>query len=223
MEFQDKVVLITGAGRGAGRQVAETFAAQGARVAINDISPENVESLAADLHQRGYTARVYVDDIAKKVAVQALVNRVEEDFGRIDVLINHASVEPHTSLLDMDEWDWHRTLDVNLTGAFLTMQSAGRLMRDQGGGVIINMASLSGGTVALDRSAYTASLFGLVGLTRQAARELFSFGIRVHAVGRGLGRFQNTDTTVPADLSRAVLFLCSPHAAHLTGHIVNLP
>jgi len=223
MEFQDKVVLITGAGRGTGRQVAETFAAQGARVAINDISPQNVESLAAELHQRGYNARVYVDDIAKKVAVQALVNRVEEDFGRIDVLINHASVEPHTSLLDMDEWDWHRTLDVNLTGAFLTMQSVGRLMRDHGGGVIINMASLSGGTIALDRSAYTASLFGLVGLTRQAARELFSYGIRVHAVGRGLGRFQNTGATVPADLSRAVLFLSSPRAAHLTGHIVNLP
>lgn len=223
MEFQDKVVLITGAGRGAGRQVAETFAAQGARVALNDISPQNVESLAAQLHQRGYHARVYVDDIAKKVAVQALVNRVEEDFGRIDVLINHASVEPHTSLLDMDEWDWHRTLDVNLTGAFLTMQSLGRLMRDHGGGVIINIASLSGGTIALDRSAYTASLFGLVGLTRQAARELFSYGIRVHAVGRGLGRFQNTGATVPADLSRAVLFLSSPRTAHLTGHIVNLP
>jgi NAD(P)-dependent dehydrogenase (short-subunit alcohol dehydrogenase family) len=223
MEFQDKVVLITGAGRGAGRQVAETFAAQGARVALNDISPQNVESLAGELHQRGYNARVYVDDIVKKVAVQALVNRVEEDFGRIDVLINHASVEPHTSLLDMDEWDWHRTLDVNLTGAFLTMQSVGRLMRDHGGGVIINMASLSGGTIVLDRSAYTASLFGLVGLTRQAARELFSYGIRVHAVGRGLGRFQNTGATVPADLSRAVLFLSSPRSAHLTGHIVNLP
>ena len=223
MEFQDKVVLITGAGRGTGRQVAETFAAQGARVAINDISPQNVESLAAELHQRGYNARVYVDDIVKKVAVQALVNRVEEDCGRIDVLINHASVEPHTSLLDMDEWDWHRTLDVNLTGAFLTMQSVGRLMRDHGGGVIINMASLSGGTIALDRSAYTASLFGLVGLTRQAARELFSYGIRVHVVGRGLGRFQNTGATVPADLSRAVLFLSSPRSAHLTGHIVNLP
>ncbi len=223
MEFEDKVVLITGAGRGNGRQIAEAFAAEGARAALNDVSPQNVESLVDELHQRGYNAKAYVDDIAKKVAVQALVNRVEEDFGRIDVLINHASVEPHASLLDMDEWDWHRTLDVNLTGAFLTMQSVGRLMSSRGEGVIINMASLSGGTVALDRSAYVASLFGLIGLTRQAARELFSHGIRVHAVGRGLGRFQNTGATVPAELSRAVLFLCSPRAVHLTGHIVNLP
>ncbi len=222
MEFQDKVVLITGAGRGTGRQIAETFAAQGARVAVNDISPQNVDSLVAELRQRGYNAKAYVDDIAKKVAVQAIVNQVEEDYGRIDVLINHASVEPHASLLDMDEWDWHRALDVNLTGAFLTMQSVGRVMRNRGGGVIINIISISGDTVALDRSAYVASLFGLIGLTRQAARELFGYGIRVHAVGRGLGRFQNSGTTVPADLSRAVLFLCSPGASHLTGNIVNL-
>jgi len=223
MEFQDKVVLITGAGRGTGHQMAEAFAAQGARLAINDVTPQNVESLAIKLRQRGYNAKVYVDDIAKKVAVQALINQVEDDFGRIDVLINHASVEPHTPLLDMDEWDWHRTLDVNLTGAFLAMQSVGRIMRERGGGVIVNMASLSGGTVSLDRVAYVASLFGIVGLTLQAARELFAYNIRVHMVGRGLGRFQNTGTTVPSELSRAALFLCSPRAAHLTGHIVNLP
>jgi NAD(P)-dependent dehydrogenase (short-subunit alcohol dehydrogenase family) len=223
MEFQDKVVLITGAGRGTGRQMAESFAAQGARVAVNDISPQNVESLVAELRRRGYKAKAYVEDIAKKMTVQALVKQVEDDFGRIDVLINHASVEPHTALLDMDEWDWQRTIDVNLSGAFFAMQSVGRIMLERGGGVIINIASLSGGTVLLDRAAYVSSLFGLIGLTRQAARELFTYGIRVHAVGRGLGRFQNTGTTVPADLSRAVLFLCSPRSSHLTGHIVNLP
>jgi NAD(P)-dependent dehydrogenase (short-subunit alcohol dehydrogenase family) len=223
MEFQDKVVLITGAGRGTGRQMAESFAAQGARVAVNDISPQNVESLVAELRRRGYNAKAYVEDIAKKMTVQALVKQVEDDFGRIDVLINHASVEPHTAMLDMDEWDWQRTIDVNLSGAFFAMQSVGRIMLERGGGVIINIASLSGGTVLLDRAAYVSSLFGLIGLTRQAARELFTYGIRVHAVGRGLGRFQNTGTTVPADLSRAVLFLCSPRSSHLTGHIVNLP
>lgn len=223
MEFQDKVVLITGAGRGAGRQLAETFAGQGARLALNDISPQSVDSLVAELRQRGRNAKIYVEDIAKKVGVQALVKQVEDDYGRLDILVNHASVEPHTPLLDMDEWDWHRTFDVNLTGAFLAMQTAGRVMRERGGGVIVNLASLSGGTVALDRAAYVSSLFGLVGLTRQAARELFAYGIRVHMVGRGLGRFQNTGATVPADLSRAVMFLCSDRATHLTGHIVNMP
>jgi NAD(P)-dependent dehydrogenase (short-subunit alcohol dehydrogenase family) len=223
MEYKEKVVLITGAGRGGGRLLAEAFAAQGATLAINDISPQNVESLATELKARGATVNAYVDDVAKKVAVQTLVKRVEDTFGRIDVLINHASVEPHTPMLDMDEWDWHRTLDVNLTGVFLMMQSVGRIMRERGGGVIINLAPLSGGTVTLDRSAYVASLFGLVGLTRQASRELFAHNIRVHAIGRGLGRFQNAGTTVPADMTRAVLFLCSPRAAHLTGHIINVP
>lgn len=223
MEYKDKVVLITGAGRGSGRLLAEAFAAQGAMLAVNDISPQNVESLASELTARGCKVKAYVEDVAKKVAVQALVNEVEDNFGPIDVLINHASVEPHVSLLDMDEWDWHRTLDVNLTGVFLMMQSVGRTMRARGGGVIINLTSLLGGTVSLDRSAYVASLFGLVGLTRQSSRELFSYNIRVHAIGRGLGRFQNTGTTVPADMTRAVLFLCSPRASHLTGHIVNVP
>lgn len=224
MEFHDKVVVITGAGRGAGRMLAEVFAAQGARLALNDISPQNVESLSSELRQRGHpNSKVIVEDISKKMGAQALLKQAEDHFGRIDILINHASVEPHTSLLDMDEWDWQRTLGVNLTGPFLAMQSAGRIMREHGGGVIINIASLSGGTVALDRAAYVASQFGLIGLSRQAARELFAYGIRVHVVGRGLGRFQSSGTTVPADMSRAVLFLCGPRSAHLTGHVVNMP
>jgi NAD(P)-dependent dehydrogenase (short-subunit alcohol dehydrogenase family) len=223
MEFKDKVVLITGAGRGDGSMMAEAFAAQGASLALNDISPMNVDMLAADLRAHGANVQVFVEDVAKKVGVQALVKQTEDAFGRIDILINHASVEPHVPLLNMDEWDWHRVLDVNLTGVFLMMQTVGRIMRANGGGVIVNIASLSEGTVTLDRSAYIASLYGLVGLTRQASRELFAYNIRVHALGRGLGRFQNTATTIPADLSRAILFLCSPRAAHLTGNIVNLP
>ena len=223
MEFDGKVVLVTGAGHGSGRLLAETFAAQGASVALNDISPQGVEAAAAELTGRGQRAKAYVEDIAGKFGVQSLLKQVEDDLGGLDILINHAMVEPHMPLLDMDEWDWRRTLDVNLTGAFLAMQSAGRIMRARGGGVIINLVSLSGGTLTLDRSAYVASVFGLVGLTRQAARELFSEHIRVHAVGRGLGRFQSTGVTVPAELERAVLFLCGPRAAHLTGHIVNVP
>lgn len=223
MEFKDKVVLITGAGRGTGNMLAEAFANEGASLALNDISPQNVERLASDLKARGANVNVFIEDVAKKVGVQALVKQAEDAFGRIDILINHASVEPHVPILDMDEWDWHRVLDVNLTGAFLMLQTTGRIMRANGGGVIVNVASLPEGTATLDRSAYIASLYGVVGLTRQASRELFAHKIRVHALGRGLGRFQNTATTIPSDLTRAILFLCSPRAAHLTGNIVNLP
>jgi len=180
-EFAGKVVLITGAGKGTGAALAEAFAARGARVALNDISPINVDEVAARITSSGGQARSYLHDVAKKVGVQALVKQVEDDWGRVDILIQHAAVEPHTPLLNMDEWDWHRTLDVNLTGAFLVLQSLGRVMRAQGGGVIVNLVGRS--EVA---GAYAASMDGLRGLSEAAARELAPFGIRVHAVELGV-------------------------------------
>ena len=149
----------------------------------------------------GGRAKAYIEDVAKKVGVQALVKGVEDDFGRIDILINHAAVEPRSALLDMDEWDWHRTLDVNLTGAFLMTQSVGRVMREQGGGVIINLTAPK--TEILEtardessmRAAFFASMAGLESFSQQAARELAPHGIRVHAV--------KTNTNVDA-----VLDLC---------------
>ena len=131
--------MITGAGKGSGRILAQAFAEQGAIVAANDISPINVDEVVDQIVAKGGRAKAYIDDVAKKVAAQNIINQVEDDFGRIDILINHAAVEPHVPLLDMDEWDWHRVLDVNLTGAFLMTQSAGRVMRAQGSGVIINL------------------------------------------------------------------------------------
>src|SRR5574339_1000662 len=166
-DLKDKVVLITGAGKGSGRLLALAFAGQDAIVALNDITPINVEEVANRITETGGRARVYIEDVAKKVAAQHIINQVEDDFGRIDILINHAAVEPHVSLLDMDEWDWHRVLDVNLTGAFLMTQSAGRLMRVQGTGVIINLIS----EPAEIGAAFAASMSGLQGLTRQATGE----------------------------------------------------
>lgn len=131
-----KVVLIAGAAKGQGRVLAQAFAERGACVAANDISPVNLDDL---LPLGSGKLRTYPEDVAKKVGVQTLIKQVEDDFGRIDVLINHAAVEPHVPLLDIDEWDWHRVLDVNLTGAFLMMQSVGRMMRAQGSGTIVNL------------------------------------------------------------------------------------
>ena len=161
-KLRDEVVLITGAGKGSGRYLAQAFAERGAIVAANDISPINVEEVVDQIVAKGGQAKAYIDDIAKKVASQSLVKQVEEDFGRIDILINHAAVQPRVSLLDMDEWDWHRVLDVNLTGAFLMIQSVGRLMRAssprraQGSGVIINLISASRNELALSRCAERA-------------------------------------------------------------------
>lgn len=160
-------------------------------MAANDISPVNVDAVVDAIRERGGCAKAYIEDVAKKVGVQHLIKQVEDEFGRIDILVNHASVEPHTPLLDMDEWDWHRVLDVNLTGAFLMTQSVGRVMRARGKGVIVNLiaglsSSPSRGSEA--GSAFIASMSGLQGFTQQAARELTPYGIRVHAVDSGGGQ-----------------------------------
>jgi 3-oxoacyl-[acyl-carrier protein] reductase len=179
--LKDKVILITGAGKGRGRILAMQLAERGAFIAANDISPINVEEVVDEINRRGGHARAYIEDVAKKVGVQNLINQVEDDHNRIDVLINHAAVEPHVAILEMDEWDWHRVLDVNLTGAFLMTQSVGRLMREKSSGVIINLLADTGRDEK-DEAAFVASMAGLEGLTHQAAQELRPLGIRVHGV-----------------------------------------
>ncbi len=176
--MKGKVVLITGAGKGIGRKLAEVLAAQGAIVAANDISPINVDEVVSGIRAKGGQAKVYVEDVAKKVGAQMIVKSVEDEFGALDILVNHAAVEPHTPLLNMDEWDWHRVLDVNLTGAFLMSQTAGRVMKEKGSGVIINLVA-GAGERAKEAGAFLASKAGLDELSRQLARELNPHGVNV--------------------------------------------
>lgn len=179
--LKGQVVLITGAGKGSGRILAQAFAERGSLIAANDISPINVEEVVNQIIVKGGRAKTYIEDVAKKVGAQNIINQVEDDFGRIDILINHAAVEPQVPLLDMDEWDWHRVLDVNLTGAFLMTQSVGRVMRAQGAGVILNL--ITGSTPDGNaEAAFVASMSGLNGLTSQAVREFAPHGVRVYAV-----------------------------------------
>ena len=179
-KLKDKVVLITGAGKGIGRRLAEELAVRGAIIAANDISPINVEEVVDGICAKGGQAKVYLEDVAKKVGAQMILKSVEDDLGSIDILVNHAAVEPHTPLLDMDEWDWHRTLDVNLTGAFLMSQTAGRVMRAKGSGVIVNLVA-GAGEKETEAGAYHASKAGLAELSYQLARELNPHGVKVAA------------------------------------------
>lgn len=179
--LKDKVVLITGAGRGNGRKLAEELARRGAMVALNDISPINVEEVEAGIRAESGQAKSFIEDVAKKVGAQMLVKEVEDAFGKIDILINHAAVEPHTPLLDMDEWDWHRTLDVNLTGTFLMTQSVGRVMRAKGSGVIVCLGAGTSET-SKEAGAYLTSKAAVSEFAHQADRELSRHGVRVHAV-----------------------------------------
>lgn len=215
MGLEGKVVLITGAGKGAGRRLAQLFASLGARVAANDISPVNLDDLVESSSGR---VSLYAEDMAKKVGAQSVIKQVEDDLGRLDILINHAAVEPRSPLLEMDEWDWHRVLDVNLTGAFLAIQSAGRIMRQNGSGVIFNLVSL-GLPWQKNAAAYAASMYALIALTKAAAEELGPRGVCVHAVGRGIPEFHNAHPSVPSGLEAAILHLC---ASSLNGQIVNV-
>lgn len=180
-KLKNKVVLITGAGKGIGCRLAEELAAKGMIIAANDISPINVEEVVNGIRAKGGQAKAYLEDVAKKVGAQMILKSVEDDFGTVDILINHAAVEPHTPLLNMDEWDWHRVLDVNLTGAFLMSQTAGRVMREKGSGVILNLVA-GAGEKEKEAGAFLSSKAGLAELSHQLARELNPHGVKVFAV-----------------------------------------
>jgi NAD(P)-dependent dehydrogenase (short-subunit alcohol dehydrogenase family) len=191
--FQEKVVLILGAGGGLGREVARAFSELGAVVAANDLNPLGLGETLSGLEPSRSVEYVY--DIAKKMPLQALVEEVVSDWQRIDILINTSVVKPRAAVLDMDEWDWHRTLDYNLGGCFFAMQLVGRTMQAQGGGAIINV--ISPAQEDEKQTALAASQAGVAALTRFAGRELAPFGIRVNAVF--LGAASTISSTIKCD------------------------
>jgi len=248
-DLTGKIALVTGAGRGIGKAIAVGLARSGATVAINDVNPDACERVAAEIQSAGWhaapnaSAAAFHADVSNKHAVQAMLDGVLNLWGRLDLLINNAGVEPHASLLTLDEWDWRRTIDVNLTGPFLCTQSAARVMKDTGGGVIVNIASIAGRAAGLrDRSAYVASKTGLIGLTKESARELAPFHIRVNAVCPGViitemtAHLRQNEAQMkqwlqdipqgrlgePDDVVGLVLFLCSDASAYITGQAINV-
>ena len=241
--FSGKVALVTGAGRGIGRAIALTFGRNGTRVAVNDINPDTAHKTAAQIEAQGGQATAHVTDVSRKMAVQAMVTAIVESWGSLDILINNAGVEPSGALLTFDEYDWDRTLEVNLKGSFLCIQAAARVMQSAGGGVIVNIGSIAGRAHGLrNRAAYTASKTGLLGLTREAARELAADNIRVNAVCPGviatpMTADQRADAKQMARWQREIpqgrlgetgdvvgltLFLCSPAAGYITGQAINI-
>ncbi len=214
----DRTAIVTGAGHGLGEAIALALAAAGARVAVNDLNPDRAARVAATIQAAGGAALDVPADVASKFQCVSLVEATRTAWGRLDILVNHAAVRPRGTILKQDEWDWVRCLDVNLKGAFFMSQLVGRVMADENGpegGVIVNIgdAAAAAGTLP-ERAAYMASKAGLLGFTRECAREYAAYGIRVHALLP-----ETADGAVEAAI---VCALCAGHHDDLAGQALTV-
>jgi meso-butanediol dehydrogenase / (S,S)-butanediol dehydrogenase / diacetyl reductase len=191
--FEGKLVIVTGAGRGIGRAIAQRFAGEGAELLLLGRTREPLEETAALCGERTH---VHVADVGRADAVQEAVDAAMERWGRIDVLVNNAGVDDETPFLEMEEERWDEVVRTNLKGTFLMSQSVARTMRETGGGVILLNISIdaSGGDGTF--ASYNASKAGLLGLNRTMALELAQYGIRVNGVSPGFTHTEMTEKAV---------------------------
>ncbi|MGD0636464.1 MAG: SDR family NAD(P)-dependent oxidoreductase [Nitrososphaerales archaeon] len=241
--FEGRIVLVTGAARGIGLAVAMAFAKEGAVLAVNDVSEENLRGAIAAIREISPKSVSYRADITNAGEVREMVEMVERDLGCVDILVNNAGIALPTGTLDISEQEWDRVMSVNLKGAFLVSQRVIALMiRKQRKGNVVMMGSLSGkmGGVATGLH-YSVSKGGLIVMARQLAREFAKFGINVNAVAPS---FADTDMlrdlklegkkeelarmnviprlATPDDIANAVLFLSSDSSSFITGETINV-
>jgi NAD(P)-dependent dehydrogenase (short-subunit alcohol dehydrogenase family) len=233
-----KVALVTGAARGIGLATAKRFLAEGWRVALLDIEGELLRGAVAGLANPDNTLALHCN-VSDADAVASAMETMNRRFGRLDALVNNAGVAVFAPLLETSDADWNRILKVNLTGPFIFTKAAAPLMRDHGGGAIVNITSISGLRASTLRSAYGTSKAGLAHLTKQLAVELAELGIRVNGVAPGpvdtamakavhsaeiradyhdaipLNRYG-----LEEELAEAVFFLCSDRASYITGQVL---
>jgi NAD(P)-dependent dehydrogenase (short-subunit alcohol dehydrogenase family) len=186
MPGQGKTVLITGAGSGIGRAAAETFARQGARVAVADINQRSAEETAQTIRAAGGQAAAFAADVSQRASVEALVVAVRQTYGPVHVLVNNAGIAlPSTSIVDVEAAAWQRVLDVNLKSMLFCCQAVAPSMIEARGGRIVNTASTAAKVPRWEIGAYCVSKAAVLHFTRCLAMELAPYGITVNAVGPG--------------------------------------
>jgi glucose 1-dehydrogenase/3-oxoacyl-[acyl-carrier protein] reductase len=244
LRLKDKVALVTGAGRGIGRGIAEVFADEGAHVAIDYLeNPEEAERVADYVRSRGRRAMTVQADVANRSQVEPMFDKVWKELGPIDILVNNAGIETIVPFLDLTDEQWTRLTDTNLRGGWLCSQvfckhavAAGRK------GSIVNIGSIQAAKVLPGRTHYAPTKLGLEALTRNMSAEMTPLGIRVNCVHPGL---IDTDMTAwvmkspdilpqvlaqislgragqPREIGHVVAFFASDEASYLTGQSVHV-
>ncbi|MCE8179516.1 3-oxoacyl-ACP synthase [Porphyromonas gingivalis SJD12] len=239
--LENKVALITGAGRGIGRAIAYKYATEGADVAITDLNiDEGVQAFVEELKGLGVRAVAYASNAADFDAAHTVVEQIKADFGRIDILVNNAGITRDGLMMRMTEQQWDAVINVNLKSAFNMIHAVTPIMMGQRTGSIINMASVVGVSGNAGQSNYSASKAGMIGLAKSVAKELGSRGVRANAIAPG---FIITDMTAvlseevkkqwaaqiplrrggtPEDVANVATFLGSDLSSYVTGQVVHV-
>jgi 3-oxoacyl-[acyl-carrier protein] reductase len=239
IDLTGTVALVTGAGRGIGRQIAAALAAAGADVAVNDFAgPELCEELAAEIRALGRSAIVVMGDVGDEASVDSIVERVEAELGPLSLLVNNAGITRDGVVLIMDAADFDAVVRTHLRGTFLLSKAAARRMFRRRQGCIVNLSSVVGRRGNAGQANYAAAKAGIIGLTKSMAKELGSRGVRVNAIAPGYidtpmtqalpepARKAILDATpmraigLPDDVANAVVFLASPLARFVTGCVL---
>jgi NAD(P)-dependent dehydrogenase (short-subunit alcohol dehydrogenase family) len=240
--FEGKVALVTGAGGGIGLATANAFAEAGASVIMADSDTALLEEAARGLRSAGHQVGAVTCDVRDRNQVKAMIQQASETYGRLDAAFNNAGINcAGAPVLETEDEEFDNILDVNLRGIWNCMKAELRQMTAQGSGAIVNCSSIGGMRGSKGRAAYSASKFGVIGLTRAAALDYATTGIRINAVCPGIigntpmaarvTRNNNPDIIKafiaaepigrlgePAEIAAAVLWLCSPGASFMVGH-----
>ncbi len=235
-----KAAAVTGGAQGLGSAMAKALAEAGAKVALLDIAAERCQAEASKLQSNyGVEALAIHADVRKLDEMEAAVAKIVEDFGRLDVFVNNAGICRNIKAEEMNLEDWQEVIDINLTGVFIGSQVAGRQMIRQGGGSIINIASMSGSIVNVPQPqcSYNASKAGVIHLTKSLASEWAKYNIRVNSISPGYMKTAMTEETLKTDMARdwwlrltpmqrpglpselggAVVYLASDASSFMTG------
>ena len=241
MNLSGKIALVTGAGRGIGRQIAVTLAGYGATVIVNyNGSQAKAEEVVTEIKNHGGRAEALRCNVAEFAQAKEMIDDVIKTYGSLDILVNNAGITRDNLILKMSEEDFDAVISTNLKGAFNCVKHASRQMLKQKSGRIINISSVSGVMGNAGQANYCASKAGVIGLTKSVARELGSRGITVNAVAPGFIETEMTDVLpetvkqslgeqIPLkrfgttrDIAETVAFLASDHAGYITGQVIQV-